>query len=58
MKRFRRRIATLMAALLLSLPLPGCASPGGAGAIGGLCQLALGVGASIGIGLAVRELTK
>ncbi len=56
MTRIRRRIATVLVALMLALPLPGCAGGPGAG-LGSLAQIALSIGASVGSYLLVKEIT-
>jgi hypothetical protein len=56
MTRTRRGLATVLMALMLALPLPGCAGGPGAG-LGAVAQLALSIGASVGSYFLVKELT-
>jgi len=54
MKRFRRSIASTLAVVLLSLPLPGCSANDPVGAA--LFKTALGVGAAVGTYYLVDQL--
>ncbi|MDA1193630.1 MAG: hypothetical protein O2894_00435 [Planctomycetota bacterium] len=55
MKAIRRSIAAIVLGALALLPLPGCAG-GGAGGMGQLMGMALGLGASVGSYYLLQEL--
>jgi hypothetical protein len=56
MKRLRKRIAAVVLASAMLLPLPGC-TQGGAQGLGAIAGLALSVGASVGSYFLIRELS-
>lgn len=57
MHRIRRALGTCLVAIILAMPLPSCAGPGGGPGLGPVASLALSIGASVGSYLLIQEIT-